>query len=1065
MKNIYKVLLVLLFVLMGSCTNGDSDTGNQNAPKPPVDDPDKIKYSENLLDFSSVSLKQYLVQSKDNQPHGENSFDIFLNQGSAKGLEPEKYLKISYDVNMTVELDNKDVTNTILSNPVCKLTYSGDHSCKIIFKPIKDIGVYKLKFSYKGIDINKQILLYVATRSGLFVDNKKDEVHIVGGNYQVDLQLKSNLANEDLIVPLTYTENTVCITKIGDINASDQGTECIQYPRCEYQPQIGDLPRVCSIHYTLLKGGNNHPRIEVNQNSNYLRRLEIPSVYEPFTCLKDGLELMINKSDKTPINSIFLHTDKQEKKEFTAFYCVSDNTSQASVELSLNLNEIEPNNIVGKDAFEFFSGDQGESVFPIGSAINIHNGEYKTIQVQYNQAHIKELKYFGSARAVFTVTNEGKERGNNSIVLENPDRITFLRVGTEESEIDKPDINKDISSITVKSHDQYNYREVFMKPDNLKYQGNSTLIMNTCFIEPESGIFNKKYDENDSNCLIGYDYLDAKAVKQTVTLDDANITVGYYPAGRVGADLIKLPRGFIPSVVKDDLLQLKNGQHFVLHIDATEVYPSLNAKVNVSFYEQNIYTLEKVHFMQGDLRVDLEGQSYLVAPNNKRLLSFLAPKTQGVDKFDSRYIDKFYIRAIQSPDAQFKSHKIRFAILDKSAPDITIKGYHMVAQEKYDENNRPVTMADNRTNECVLAEKGASAGKYCECTVPDTGGDIIDDAKACNFEIVSYGQSDGDYVNIGLVDQKNRSMSGEKIMIKYKYAGEDIKFRVRNPDLFGVSDGRDIKNSVYFPMDKITQVKKDDSNQWDENIFKPDAFFNSSMNMFADNNNMIHIINFPGKANIVDNDSDNNIPEFYLWTNSACFNHNGTACSNKYDTADNMVCTIPSGAITFSNNDVVQNKSVLSGTVLNTNNCSYGKLYHLNEPKHLPVLQTVKEGMNAKCDSNSSLFHYMKDVHYSVCTNTVRDDRGVNCEQWSDLYTMITAKYRLNIHCQLSSSNHESASDVYDFALSQRTNIATDDNNPRNANSGICFGVKQQFLDDGNKGGDPDIICDGLGLK
>ncbi len=1073
--------LVIIFGLLVSCTNGTEDSGGQSAPKPPVEDPDKIKYSENLLDFSRVPLKQYLVQSKDTKAHSENNFYIFLNLGSAKGLEPQKYLETSYDINMSVELNNNDVTNTVLSNAnsVCKLTYSGDHSCQIIFQAIKNTGVYTLKFSYHGININKQILLYVATRSGLFVDNQKDDMHIVDGNYNVDLQLKSNLPDEDLIVPLTYTEGSICITQVGDTDAKGQGTECIQDPKCKYLPQIGDLERSCIIKYRLLKGGSNHPTIEVNQTTNYLRRFEIPGNYEPFTCLKDGLELIKSKSDKSPLGqTVSLHINESESQDFTAFYCASDNTSQAVEQLSLDLNQIEPENHVTTDAFAFFYGEGGVDQFKIKSKIEINNGEYKPLKVKYNPDSIEKLKYFGSANVDFTVTgNRGEELGKSSFLLANPDQITFLRMGTEESSIDKKDMGNDTKSITVYSHNLENYREIFMKPDNLKYSGNSTLVMTTCFIlgdENDPNISDKQYDINEKDCLISYQYTVNKVVRKFTVSDDANITVGYYP-DRPGAPLVKLPRGAMPSdVSKDDLLKLKNGQHFALHIDATEVYPDLKASLNIRFYEENIKTEDRVHFTPGDLRVDLIAQPYLVAPENKNLLSFLTLKAKDADKADNRYMDKFYIRAIQGESASFKSHKIRFAILDKSASSVTIKGYHMTIPEQYDDNNRPITMADNKCaegsctkeNECTLSENGDSSNKYCECTIPDTGSKEEDSA-ACDFELISSGQSDGDYVKIGLFDQKNRQISNQKIEIKYHYAGEDIKFRVRNTDLFGISDGKDIKNSVYFPIDQITQVKKDSSDNWNNDIFESNAFFNSSINMFVDHtNNMIHVINFPGKVKMIDNNSGNNIPEFYLWTNNACFNHNGTACSSKDDMADNMICTIPSGAITFSNDDFVQeNVKVIGGTNRNHDSCFYysdGKKYKINAVKHIPVLQSLKEGDVAKCDGNSYLYNYMKDAKYRQCSMT--NDAG-QCTEYDDIYTMITAKHRLNIHCKLSSSKHSSPSDMYDFALSQRTDIGSGDDNARNANSGICFGVKQQFLDDGNKDGDPNSICDGLNLK
>ncbi len=1072
-KSIY--FLVIIFGLLVSCTNGTEDSGGQSAPKPPVEDPDKIKYSENLLDFSRVPLKQYLVQSKDTKAHSENNFYIFLNLGSAKGLEPQKYLETSYDINMSVELNNNDVTNTVLSNAnsVCKLTYSGDHSCQIIFQAIKNTGVYTLKFSYHGININKQILLYVATRSGLFVDNQKDDMHIVDGNYNVDLQLKSNLPDEDLIVPLTYTEGSICITQVGDTDAKGQGTECIQDPKCKYLPQIGDLERSCIIKYRLLKGGSNHPTIEVNQTTNYLRRFEIPGNYEPFTCLKDGLELIKSKSDKSPLGqTVSLHINESESQDFTAFYCASDNTSQAVEQLSLDLNQIEPENHVTTDAFAFFYGEGGVDQFKIKSKIEINNGEYKPLKVKYNPDSIEKLKYFGSANVDFTVTgNRGEELGKSSFLLANPDQITFLRMGTEESSIDKKDMGNDTKSITVYSHNLENYREIFMKPDNLKYSGNSTLVMTTCFIlgdENDPNISDKQYDINEKDCLISYQYTVNKVVRKFTVSDDANITVGYYP-DRPGAPLVKLPRGAMPSdVSKDDLLKLKNGQHFALHIDATEVYPDLKASLNIRFYEQKIKIDDKghvtpendpkVHFTPGDLKVDLIAQPYLIEPSpDKNLLAF---SSQAID-----HADKFYMRVRPGADSSFKSHKIRLKMDPASSNgEFTIKAYHM---EKEEDKNNPFVMADNCigdscSNQCLIADKGSAVSTGCECTIPETG-TTVSDAIACNFEIVSYGQKGGNYVKLILVDEKNRPISDQALVVHYVYSGDDIKIVVRDQKFFGIKDGKDIQNLLYFSENAVSHVFKDDAGSWNDSIFKPDAFFNSSMNMIANSQkSMIEIINFPGKLQVAQDDATVNVPTMNLWTNSALSKHCQRTIYGSDDCNDDdqkktesMTCNIPEGTFGISrkiglNNQNIQVVSYVSIPPAASPFDHYEDI-KVYEGAYTPLLLSSKQSVDdirktGDSEVSGHTFSAVKPSQYYYVKSIQDKYYGVYFEDHVD---SIKARYNSRITCQAIIDGKVNS--ITDFFLSQKDDVSSQ--------PAICLSLSKNFLDD------HDNLCNKMSLS
>ncbi len=946
----YIYFITIIFTLLLSCTNGADDTGGKSSPKPPVEDKDKITYAENMLDFSRVPLKQYLAQSQNNETCVENYFDIFLNLGSAKGLEPQKYLETSYDINMAVELNNKDVTNTILVNPICKLTYNGDHACKIIFKPIKTAGIYTLKFSYQGININKQILLHVATRTGWFDDNQKNELHILGVNYNVNLQLKSNLPADDLKIPLTYTEDTICIKQIGDKSAKDQGTECIQNPKCEYSPQSGDLPRSCNITYQLLKGGENHPLIQVN-TTDYFRKFEVLN-YQPLTCLREGLELIKSKEDPKSIGtSIFLDSKSKEPKFFTAYYCAFNQTSEATKDLKLDVNNIQPNNVNFKDALRFSLTNKDGTVkdFPIGGTLSIENGSYNIIHVQYNPQYKNpdELHMFGTANVGFVLTDGNSHSiGAADFTLMNPSRIKYLRMNTVSNSIDNEDIAKDTTSLVFKSHNLENNKELFIKPHNLSYPGQSTLIMKTCFIQT-SGITPLEYESEGNDpysCLVKYEYTDAKNKKQIATLDDANITVGYYSGDR----LVSLPRGAIPAVAKaEDLLKLKEGEMYTIYIDATGVYPDLKSHLQLKFYEQDTDNRARAaeHFTSGDLDISLEAQDYLVDPSaEKNLLAFTAN--------NSDHADKFYMRVRPGNNSSFKAHKIRLKIdKDSSNGNFTIKAYHMEKQESLE---NPLVMADNCigdscNNQCILAEKGAVAGKYCECTIPEKG-TTVSDTIACNFELVSYGQKVGDYVQFVLVDEKDRSISDQILSVKYKDGGGDMNMSFdKLAPTFNFFDGTTIKNAVIFPEDKVTHVIKK-GNDWDEAIFNPNAFFNSRVNMFSKNGS-ITIINYPGKLNYETQDISNSV--FSIWTNSGKMSGQDL---------ESLTCKVSAGTIHTSHKDSSGSETAWT--------------------RYVMPIYSIRDSDRYEEDKHTIDYHSYKDIPYLAPDLVTRDAGSELADQY-----------------------------------------------------------------------------------
>ncbi len=1046
MKNINFILLTCFYCLLisciSSCVSGADGGNNQQNNTTPILDPDKAKYAENILDFGNVQLKQYLAQStnedtyiqidanttvkieKNDAPNPRNNFSIYLNKNSAKGLNPDKYQNLSYDIHMkAISSSSQDVTNEILNDSICRINYK-DGACTVRFKAMYKPGIYTLKFSYQGIDVNKQIILYVASRQVWFFDSTKDQLHTLGPVYNMSLHFQSNLPEEAVSIPLTNDYNTFNIIKVGD-----RSGDKLQNPVCEFAATNDSLPRVCDISYKLIAGGSNHAVISAH-TTQALRVFDLAGGdYKPGMCVLDGLELLQmpnegpNKSqEQSPLAPVIaLATEDADKNSvtFLAYYCVVNNSSKAENQFKLDIDKIAP---VGKniniDVFNVLIGDNKDNLttFDINQPTTIGNGQYKVIKLQYNQDKYnkEQLKMFGSANFQFIVTDGLQHVLTAGFELDNPSSQSYLRINEIANNITNPDydINGDTTAKSISSHST-DAGALYIQANNLQHSNGQkyTLTMNTCFnvneLEAQGIILaNKKYDANDSTCLISYNFTPAGGRETTFNINEANILISYF--NEDGKEII-LPRGQKPNDNNGELklLDLKNASTpTLINIKATTVYPDMNAKITIKFYATQINggssSTQAIALKPGQLDISLIAQQYLVSPDvkpddPKKLVAFHDVVNTNI-KNDTEHTDKFFVRIKPGGNAQTKSHALYLKIVSSSNPDIVIKATHMKKQENIDRNNIIMQMADN-----ICDEDGCSSDDVVqlstingiECTVsahiPSGTDNIIEDAAACNFEIISYNQKDADNVVLGLFDKQGNNaklISNQQIYIKYIGSGNDINmgFDRYGPNI--VLDGT-TKKGVIFPVNTVIPVVKV-GNDWADNIFTANAFFNSRYNSYV-KDNKLQIVNFPGKLayNMVDvsNTDDFAIGEFALWlTVGAKTTKVGTMAGKNIncDSSDykgkavckdltKLMCIVPNSLIQIPRvSDSGEEERIDHYTFIDTGKNSF-KIKH-SKQKAIPYLKPRRLGNLGICSDGRKgimLFHVCPnddDFYYSIAS-------------------------------------------------------------------------------------------------